>query len=142
MCSLEVLDSLRAHVVDLGLELNKDGVDTDEDWVICDTSGSACCIVVISIRSVVHLRTKCFAILTCHTGSSTLSSCEEATAAHGTFLSGKPFLSGNLLDSLDLVFVSIGIRNGSFAPIDILKHAEHVIKLNETHLVSKQVSKL
>ena len=142
MRSLEVLDSLRAHVVDLGLKSFKDGVDAQEDWVVCDTSGSACCIVVIGIHSIVHLRTKGLAILTCHTGSSTLCSCEEAAAAHSTVLSGEPFLFGSLLDSLDLVLESIGIRNGSFAPINILKHAEHVVKLNETHLVSKQVSKL
>jgi hypothetical protein len=138
--SLEVSDSRRAHVVDLGLETFKDALDTLEDWVVFHTSLSARGIIFSGFYLTAEFRTLCLSILTSCEGLSTLSSREMAALTRSTVLSVEPFQFGSFFDLLDLVFESIGIRNGSFVAIDVLEDAEHVIELNKTHLVSKLVS--
>ena len=39
--SVEELESCRAHVVDLSLESFEDSLDTLEDWIVFDASGSS-----------------------------------------------------------------------------------------------------
>ena len=69
--SFEILESLGAHVVDLGVESFKDVVDTLEDWVIFDASSSESGMFVVFCQSIIKLRPKSFTILTRDEGLST-----------------------------------------------------------------------